>query len=171
MEPISEEDGNQAQGFARALVINMRSYFPFCLEPRTRDYIVEYATATFLSPLHKFVLTDAEILLVKEYLASKKYSACIFTTNDSILSTENVKLNARSVPRVQSGSNNNSSNNNICYVIPGLKGLSQQLTMSLSQASSSGPSLSQSLESDIALYETKATLYNNKFSNRLLFLF
>ena len=72
MEPIAEEDGNQAQGFARQLVINMRNYFPFCLQPTTRDFIVEYATATFLSPLHKFVLTEAEILLVKEYLSSKK---------------------------------------------------------------------------------------------------
>ena len=51
-------------------------------------------------------------------------------------------------------------------MIPGLKGLSRQLTMSLSQTSTSGPSLSQSLESDLALYETKAALYLNKFSNQ-----
>ena len=71
MEPITEEDGNQAQGFARELVNYVRSYFPFCLEPGKREFMVEYAAATFLSPLHKFVLTEAEVLLVKEYLASK----------------------------------------------------------------------------------------------------
>ena len=48
----------------------------------------------------------------------------------------------------------------IKFVLPGLKGLSRKLNMSLSRNSASAPSLSLSLESDLVLFETKASLYN-----------
>ena len=52
----------------------------------------------------------------------------------------------------------------IKFVLPGLKGLSRKLNMSLSRNSAYAPSLSGSLESDLVLFETKARLYNNNLS-------
>ena len=53
----------------------------------------------------------------------------------------------------------------IKYVLPGLKGLSQKLPTSPSQTCGSAPSLSWSLKSDLVLYETMVSLYNNNLSN------
>ena len=66
-----EDRGDQARDFAAELVTYIRDYFEFCLVTDSPGYLVQYAAATFLSPLHQFVLSPAEITMAKEFLSSK----------------------------------------------------------------------------------------------------
>lgn len=66
-----EDRGDQARDFATELVTQIKAYFEFCLVTESPDYLVQYAAATFLSPLHQFVLSPIEITKAKEFLSSK----------------------------------------------------------------------------------------------------
>ena len=135
-------------------------YFAFCLTPGP-NYLVQYAAATYLSPQHKFVLSDSEVQLVKEYLSSKDKNWLILSS-EQIFVLDSVKLTARAA----AGPSSAPDNNNVSYIMPGLSSLSGLLTQSFAQTATSAQGLSENLEKDLQLYMNKASLHNLRLSNQ-----
>ena len=132
------EDGNN-KSYCKNLRDKIKKYFRFLIDPESEDFEPLYITATFLSPVYKFVLDDElkekAIDNLKKML-KKQGPPVEVEENDGVLDLDE-------------------TNNNVEVSLPGFKLLSSKILNSTSN--NIGPI--DDGDSDIKQYESKSKIY------------
>ena len=72
LESIIDDVDHSAGPFCGELHKQMTEYFNFILNPNAPDFIDLYYVATYLAPIHKFVIGPSELTIVRKYLEGIK---------------------------------------------------------------------------------------------------
>ena len=66
-----DDEEHTARPFCAELHQQMSKYFDFILNPAAEDFNPLYYVATYLAPVHKFVIGNSELSIVRKYLEGK----------------------------------------------------------------------------------------------------
>ena len=88
LQQIKDDVDHTARLFCGELHKNMASYFDYILNPAAPDFIDLYYVASYLAPIHKFVIGPTELTIVRKYLESKHVLCLLFL--DFLLSFQNM---------------------------------------------------------------------------------
>ena len=75
LESIIDDVEHSAGPFCEELHKQISEYFNFILNPEAPDFIDLYYVASYLAPVHKFVIGPSELAIVRKYLEGRK--ACL----------------------------------------------------------------------------------------------
>ena len=71
LKPFVDDPTDSAHDFASEIKQQIFDQYSFLLMPECPSFLAVYHTTTFLSPIHRQILSDDELLEVKKFLKSK----------------------------------------------------------------------------------------------------
>ena len=71
MKPALTNKHHPAHRFAKKLFEQLKSHFAYIYFPQDPEFSPVFLTACFLSPAHKFLVTEELMVHVKDYLKGK----------------------------------------------------------------------------------------------------
>ena len=74
LQAIIDNEEHTARDFCGELHKQLSSYFVFLINPDAVGFLPIYYVASYLSPIHKFVIGPSQIAIVREYLERKPES-------------------------------------------------------------------------------------------------